>query len=185
MLNIVYLDSHTLPGVELLFDFSHHNTMYDTCVETDILSALAGQNIVITNKVPLTRMHFEKKPQLKMVAIAATGYNHVDIQAAKEHGVVVSNVSAYSTTSVVEHSLMMLLALAHRLPEYGRKAISGEWQNSTIFTVNGSPYYEVKGKTLAIVGKGETGAGLARIAQALGMRVIFAERKSSEDCREG
>ncbi len=141
---------------------------------------LQGADIAIVNKVVLDATILARHPQLKLICIAATGTNNVDLQAAREQGIRVSNCQGYGTGSVVQHTLGLILALATRLPDYSAAVKRGEWQRSSAFCLLDYPIMELQGKTLGIVGYGELGRGVAAVAQALGMRVLIAARPGSE-----
>ncbi|WP_434779757.1 D-2-hydroxyacid dehydrogenase [Neisseria sp. Ec49-e6-T10] len=185
MTNIVFLDRGTLAQANLQFNFPFVLTDHYLCPENEVAKALEGQEIAITNKVKITRQDMLANPQLKMIAVAATGYNHIDVVAAKELGICVCNVSGYSTVSVAEHAFMMMIALMHRLPEYQQKARLDSWSKSPFFCVFGTPFYHLVGKTVGIFGRGEIGSAFARFAQAFNMNVLFAEHKGATSCREG
>lgn len=183
--SIVFLDRGTIASVNLNLDFPHHITNHDKCLADDVNDALRGHVIAVTNKVRITRAHMEANPQLKLIAVAATGYDHIDVAAARELGVTVCNVRGYSTVSVAEQACMMMLALMHRLPVYQKRVAAGGWQNSPYFSIFGIDNHDVAGKTLGILGKGGIGLTLARFAEVFNMRVLFAEHRDAVTCREG
>lgn len=185
MTKIVFLDKGTLPRQNFNFDFPFEMTQHDLCPNEKVNEALKGHQIAITNKVKITRAHMEANPQLKLIAVAATGYNIIDIAAAKELGVTVCNIKGYSTIGVAEHVFMMMISLMHRLPTYQQKMQQGQWQKSPYFYIIGEPIHTLSGKTLGIIGKGEIGSAFAKFAEAFGMTVLFAEHKDKTICREG
>ncbi len=184
-MNIVFLDRDTLKSRPLQFSFTHQYTEYPTSTPEQTMDRLAQCNIVIANKALITAEHIAAHPQLKMIAIPATGYNNVDIVAAKQAGIVVCNVPAYSTQSVAEHTMMMLLALSRNLPAYLRDVGAGMWQKSPIFCYQSAPLNDIAGKTLAIFGRGNIGQRVGELAQAFGMNVIWGEHKHASLIREG
>ena len=184
MKRIVFLDKGTLLRQQLDFDFPYELTNHDIC-PTDVSQAIDGHEIVITNKVKINREHMLANPQLKLIAVSATGYNIIDVAAARELGVTVCNVSGYSTVSVAEHAFMLMIALMHRLPLYQQRVAANQWQNSPHFYIAGEPIFDLAGKTLGIIGKGEIGRALAHRALAFDMKVIFAEHKHASICRDG
>ena len=124
-------------------------------------------------------------PGLRLVGLTATGTNNVDLEAARELGIAVCNIRDYCTVSVVQHVLGAMLALTHRLREYGQAAVDGTWSRSEQFSVPGAPIRELSGKVLGIVGYGTLGRSVAKAAQdALGMRVLVAQRPGTEHGRE-
>ncbi len=141
----------------------------------DTLARIQSANVVLTNKVVLNRSHFEACPDLKLVIIMATGTNNVDLDAAREYGVPVCNVSAYSTPSVAQYTFAALLSLRNRLPEYSTAVHDGLWQESKFFGLLEYPIEEIEGSVLGIVGLGEIGRAVAAIGSAFGMQVLVAE----------
>lgn len=185
MKKIVFLDQGTLAGHTFQFDFPFEITNIDNCPHDKVAEAIAGHQIAITNKIPIDRATMEANPQLKLIAVAATGYNHIDIEAARALGITVCNVAGYSTTSVAEHTFMMMIALMHRLPLYQKRIARGEWQESPFFSIFAESIYDLEGKTLGIVGRGSIGKAVAKFAEAFNMRVLFSERKGAAEIRDG
>lgn len=144
------------------------------------LERIEGADIVLTNKVVLDRTHFEACPQLKKVVILATGTNNVDLDAACEFGVSVSNIVDYSTNSVVQHVFAMLLAIKTSLISYDRDVKAGQWQQSPFFGLLDYPINEISGLTMGIVGYGKIGSAVADVARAFGMNVLVAQSLVSE-----
>ena len=140
-----------------------------------------GRNadIVLTNKVCLGRQEVERLPRLKYIGVLATGYNVVDIAAASQRGIVVTNVPAYSTDSVAQMVFAHLLTVTNRAEHYARQVRQGRWSASTDFCFWDSPLTELSGKTFGIVGLGHIGQQVARIAQGFGMHVVASTSKSA------
>lgn len=182
---IVFLDHGTLSRFKLDFNFPHELVEIENCAKEDVAKALTGFDIAITNKVIIDRPAMEANPKLKLIAVAATGYNIVDVVAAKELGITVCNVAGYSQTAVAEHAFMMMISLMHRLPLYEARMRKGEWQQSQFFSIFGAPIFELKGKTLGIFGKGSIGSQFAQYADSFGMKVLFSERKNASTIRDG
>ncbi len=130
--------------------------------------------IVITNKVVLGEAELRAMPNLRLVCVAATGVNNVDLAAAQARGIGVCNVAGYSTDTVVEHTLMFLLTLSHRLIEHHEAVRAGRWARSECFALLDFPFRDLRGKTLGIVGYGNIGRRVARAAKVLGMNVLVA-----------
>lgn len=143
---------------------------------SEVIERLNGYQVVLVNKVVLGEAHFAACPDLKLVAVTATGVNNIDLDAARRHGVRVMNVMGYGTATVTQHTLALILALATRLTDYVSDVKSGAWQRSDTFCLMGHPIIELAGKTLGIVGYGELGRGLANLGRALGMEVLAAAR---------
>lgn len=172
-LDVKPLDQDDLDLRELANAFStldlHENTSAD-----QVIDRLKGAQVALVNKVLLTADTLAACPDLKLVLIAATGFNNVDLDAAKRLGITVCNCPAYSTAAVAQHTLMLLLALATSLPDYQTAVHAGAWQKSEHFCFLDFPIVELSGKTLGILGQGELGGAVTKLAEALGMRVVSA-----------
>lgn len=140
--------------------------------DSQIVERLQGAQVAIVNKVALNEAALAACPDLKLILVAATGVNNVDLAAAKQRGITVCNCQAYGTATVAQHTLMLLLALAARLPDYQAAVARGRWQESGQFCLLDFPIVELAGKTLGVLGHGELGSAVARLAEALGMRVL-------------
>jgi glycerate dehydrogenase len=145
--------------------------------DANTLDRIGDAEIVVSNKVILDRPILEQARSLRLICIAATGTNNVDLQAAHERGISVCNVRAYATSSVVQHVFALMLALTIHLPEYALDVRSGRWQESRQFCLLDHPIRELTGKTLGIVGYGELGRAVARAASIFDMKVLIAARK--------
>ena len=184
-LHIVVLDRDTLVNRPFNFDFPHTLSSYGTTEAHETLERIRGADIVITNKVVISAQAFAENPQLKLVAVTATGVNNVDVEAAKQNGTAVCNIRAYGNESVAEHAFMMMITLMRSLPAYQRDVAAGLWENSPFFCHLGAPMRDLNGKTLAIFGRGNIGKTLATYAQAFKMNVVFAEHKNAQSVRDG
>lgn len=184
-LQIVVLDRDTLVNRPFEFDFPHTLSSYGTTEAHETLERIRGADIVITNKVVISAEAFAENPQLKLVAVTATGVNNVDVEAAKQNGTAVCNIRAYGNESVAEHAFMMMITLMRNLPAYQRDVAAGLWENSPFFCHLGAPMRDLNGKTLAIFGRGNIGKTLATYAQAFKMNVVFAEHKNAQSVRDG
>jgi len=142
----------------------------------EVAARIADAEVVVTNKVVLDRQALSGARSLRLVCVAATGTNNVDLEAARELGIAVANVAGYATPSVVQHVFSLILALTTRLPEYQRAIDAGAWQRHDSFCVMDYPIRELAGRTLGIVGLGDLGGGVARVAEAFGMKVLVAQR---------
>lgn len=142
---------------------------------------LSGAEVAIVNKVVLDAPTLEALPDLKLICVLATGTNNIDMAAAEQLGIAVKNVSAYGTASVAQHTLMLMLALANRLPLYQRDVAGGRWGESPFFCLMDHGTLQLEGKRLVIVGQGVLGSQVARLAEAFGMKVIFAARPGKPD----
>ncbi len=155
-----------LPGLEI----------HDATPDADVDARIAGAAAVLGNKARITRARIAANPDLRLVALTATGTNNVDLEAAREHGVAVCNIVDYCTASVVQHVFAVLLALTHRLREYDRALKAGAWEHADGAPLPAFPIRELAGRTLGIVGYGTLGRGVARVAEAFGMSVVVANR---------
>lgn len=158
-----------LPGMEFFADTS----------ATEIVARIAGRAVVVTNQVPFTAATFAASPDLRLIALTATGTNAVDLAAARAHSVAVCNIRDYCTASVVQHVFAVLLALNHRLREYDRALKAGVWEDPAQAGMPAPSIRELAGQTLGIVGYGNLGRGVARIGEAFGMRVVVANRRGA------
>ncbi len=148
---------------------------------------LAGARVAIVNKVVLDAATLEALPELRLICVLATGTNNIDMTTAERLGIEVRNVSAYGTASVAQHTLMLILALANRLPLYQQDVRDGRWNQSPIFCLMDHRTLQLEGKHLVVVGQGELGSKVAQLGEAFGMRVSFAARPGNEanDSRRG
>ncbi|NEV61415.1 2-hydroxyacid dehydrogenase [Thiorhodococcus minor] len=142
----------------------------------DTLERIRQAQVVVTNKVVLDRETLTAVRELRLICIAATGTNNVDLEAARELGIAVTNVVCYATPAVVQHVFALILALTTRLPDYQRAVSAGAWQRHDRFCLMDYPIRELAGRTLGIVGFGELGQAVGRVAEAFGMRVLAAQR---------
>ncbi|CSD10732.1 glycerate dehydrogenase [Vibrio cholerae] len=150
-----------------------------------MVERLLAADIVITNKVVLTREMLVQLPKLKLIAISATGTNNVDLQACSDLNIAVCNVQGYATRSVPEHVIAMMFALRRNLIGYHNDIAAGEWQRHKQFCFFTHPIGDIAGSTMGIIGSGALGQATANLARALGMHVLFAERKGQLECRVG
>ncbi|AVG14477.1 glycerate dehydrogenase [Chromobacterium vaccinii] len=183
--NVVFLDRDSLPVPVPVFGFPVHYREYPATAADQVAAHAAEADVVISNKVPLSSETIARLPNLKLIAIAATGYNHVDLDACRERGIAVCNIRHYGDHTVAEHAFMLMMALMKNLPAYQRDVAAGVWSQSRQFCHFGAPIREVRGAVLAIVGSGGIGGRLAEMARAFGMEVLFAERKGAAEARGG
>jgi len=174
-MNIVLLDAKTL-GEDL--DLSSLEAFgalvkYQTTSADETLDRIKTAEIIITNKVVITAQMMEEAPQLKLICIAATGMNNVDLDAAKTMGIKVKNVAGYSTQSVVQHTFSMGLYLIEKMAYYDTVVKSGEWSKSELFTDVSRPFFEIAEKRWGVIGLGSIGQEVARVATAFGAKVCY------------
>ena len=172
-LDVKPLDQDDLDLTELANAFSTLDVYANTSADK-VVDRLKDTQVALVNKVLLTADVLAACPNLKLVLIAATGFNNVDLDAAKRLGITVCNCPAYSTAAVAQHTLMLLLALATSLNDYQAAVRAGQWQKTQHFCFLDFPIVELSGKTLGILGQGELGGAVTKLAEALGMRVLSA-----------
>ena len=175
-MKIVFLDAKTVgDDIDLsIFEEFGEFIAYPTTKREETVERIKDADIVITNKVVLDKDILEKADKLKLICVAATGYNNIDIETAKKKGIAVTNVAGYSTESVVQHTFAMLFYLLEHLRYYDDYVKSGEYAKSDIFTHLGRPFWEVHGKTWGIIGLGTIGRRVAEVAESFGANVIYA-----------
>ena len=187
-MKICILDGYSLnPGdldwspVERLGDV----TLFDRTSADKIVERAADADVVLTNKVPFSADTLRQLPRLRFICVLATGYNIIDTEAAARQGVVVANIPAYSTMSVAQMAFAHILNITNHVASYAREVADGKWTNCPDFCFWDSALTELAGKTMGIVGLGNTGMATARIAVALGMKVVAMTSKSADTLPEG
>lgn len=164
------LDYHRLQNAMHTFQ-SHPSTQPE-----QVINHLKDAEIAIVNKVVLGKEEFDSCPKLKLIAITATGTNNIDLAEAKARGIRVCNVIQYGRPTIVQHTFSLILALANRLLDYSADVRHGEWNNSPVFCLMHHPIIELEGKTIGIIGYGDLGRGVAKMAEAFGMKIILGAR---------
>jgi len=180
---IVFLDRATVPP-HIRFrapEFAHDITWHDQSAPDEVAARIADADIVVVNKIKLQREHINAAPKLKMVAIAATGTDNVDLAACRERGIVVSNIRHYAEHTVPEHTFALILALQRNLLAWRDSVKAGRWQQSGQFCYFDYPIRDLFGATLGIIGAGALGKVVGRLGEAFGMRVLYAARKGATD----
>lgn len=171
------LDLSTLRAVQPAWD------LLRAISAAEVVERVARAGVAVTNKVVLNRRALTQAKGLKLICIAATGTNNVDLDAARELGIGVTNVTGYATPAVVQHVFSLILALTTQLPGYQKLVREGQWQQSAKFCLLDLPIRELSGKTLGIVGCGELGRAVAEVGKAFGMHVAVAQRPGGNDAR--
>jgi glycerate dehydrogenase len=181
-MKIVFLDRNTIgPSVELSRpSFPHEWKEYGTTKHEDVVERLKGAAIAVTNKTPIREKDLDQLPDLKMIAIAATGYDVIDVAVCEKRGIIVSNIRGYAVNTVPEHTFALILALRRSIVGYRQDVIDGEWQKSGQFCFFTQPIKDLAGSTLGIIGEGAIGQSVAKIGQAFGMKTLFAAHKGVE-----
>ena len=159
--------------------------LFDRTPADKIVERAADADIVLTNKVPFSADTLRQLPRLRFICVLATGYNIIDTEAAARQGVVVANIPAYSTMSVAQMAFAHILNITNHVASYAREVADGKWTNCPDFCFWDSALTELAGKTMGIVGLGNTGMATARIAVAMGMKVVAMTSKSADTLPEG
>lgn len=187
-MNIVVLDGYSLnpgdlswKGMEELGEC----TVYDRTQPAEVIERAKDAEAVLTNKVAVTKDVMEALPNLKYIGVLATGYNVIDVEAAKARGITVTNIPSYSTDSVVQMVFAHLLNRSNRVAHYTEEVRAGRWTESADFTFWDTPLFELKGKTFGIAGLGHIGMAVAKVALAFGMNVIALTSKQADDLPQG
>ena len=149
--------------------------LHDATAPAEVAARLAGAQVAIVNKVVLDAAVLASCPALELVLVTATGTNNIDLEAARAQGVRVCNCQGYGTPAVAQHTLALLLALATRLPDYQADVRAGRWQSASRFCLLDHPIVELEGKTLGLLGLGELGSAVQRLAEAFGMRTLVGQ----------
>ena len=175
MIKIVFLDAKTVGEVPNFRVLEKQGALkiYERTLPEEVLDRCAGSDVVITSKVFMSREIMEALPDLKLICVAATGMNNIDLEAASKLNIKVKNVAGYSTESVAQLTFAMLLFLVNRIQYYDNYVKSGAYPKSEIFTHFGPAFWELNGKRLGIIGLGNIGRRVAQIAQSFGMEVVF------------
>lgn len=188
-MHAVFLDLATLSRDDINLDPLRQSvdqlTTYPTCTRAEVLARVRSAEVILTNKIRIDAEVIAAAPQLRLICLAATGYNNVDLEAASTAGVAVSNIRDYCTAAVAQHVFALILSLNQHLHEYDQALASGAWRHSPQFCLLDWPIRELAGQTLGIVGYGTLGQAVARLGEAFGMRVLIARRPGAQDNRPG
>jgi lactate dehydrogenase-like 2-hydroxyacid dehydrogenase len=175
MIKIVFLDAKTVGEVSNFRVLEKQGTLtiYEKTLPSEVIEKCSGQDVIITSKVVISKEIMLQLPHLKLICVAATGLNNIDIEAAEKLNIQVKNVAGYSTESVAQLTFAMLLYLVNRIQYYDAYVKSGAYPKSDIFTHFGPAFWELNGKRLGIIGLGNIGRRVAQIAHSFGMEVVF------------
>jgi len=182
---IVFLDRATLLADLRIPDFDHAWVEMPACEPDQVADQLWRASIAITNKAPITRAVLDASPKLRLIAVAATGTNNVDLDACRERGIAVCNIRGYAQNTVPEHVFMLLLALRRNLLAWRESVQKGAWQKAEQFCLFDHEIHDLHGSTLGLIGYGNAGADVERLANAFGMKVLIAEHKGAAEIRPG
>ncbi|MDR6104952.1 glycerate dehydrogenase [Acinetobacter baylyi] len=169
------------------FNFPVNYTEFEKLTQQQFYDQVKDQHVLIVNDLKVDQQVMDNNPELQLIALCSTGFDHVDIGLAKQRNIKVCNIKGYAGDTVAEHAFLLMLNLVKNLQFYQNSVVSGLWSDSNCFCYQDHhfPIYDLKDKTLVIVGRGEIGQSLALKAQAFGMQVFFSERPNQEGCREG
>lgn len=182
-MQIVITDGYTLNPGDLSWDPFYkigEVAYYDRSSSAETIERCRNATVIITNKTPITREVIDAAPQLKLIAVSATGYNIIDIVAAKEKNILVCNVPVYGTYSVSQHTFALILELTNQAGLHARSVKAGEWAKAADWSYTKTPIIELSEKVLGIVGFGRIGQQTAQIAAALGMQVRYYSRSKND-----
>ncbi len=184
-MRIVHLEGESLIAALRRPAFAHEWIEYPATGAGEVVERLQGAAIAITNKVAIDAAAVDALPELKMIAVSATGTNNVDLAACRQRGIVVCNVQGYARHTVPEHVFALLLALSRNLWAWRQSLLAGRWSQASQFCLFYHPIRDLHGATLGVIGCGSLGAGVIRLAEAFGMRVLRAEHKGAAGVRPG
>jgi glycerate dehydrogenase len=182
---IVFLDRQSLIAEMRLPSFAHDWVDHDQTSPQDVVARIRDASIVVSNKVRLPGEILAQAPSVKMIAVAATGTDIVDLPYCREHGIVVSNIRGYAVHTLPEHVFMMMLALRRNLLGWREDVRAGLWQQADQFCLFTRPINDLYGSTLGLVGYGTLGNRVKKLAEAFGMQVLVSEHKGAATTREG
>jgi glycerate dehydrogenase len=185
MERIVFLDRDTLRAEIRRPAFEHEWREYSETSAGEVLERLSEASIAITNKVALREEVLKRLPRLKLIAVAATGVDIIDLEACRRHGIAVSNVRNYAPHSVPEHVFALVLALRRNLFSYRDEIRRGAWQSAHTFCLLDHTIRELHESRLGIIGYGALGQSVGRLAEAFGMRLLISERRGATSLRHG
>jgi glycerate dehydrogenase len=174
-MKLVVLDGYCLNPGDLSWDALRQFVdvqVYDRTPAAEVVSRVGDAELVMTNKTPLDAAALSRLPKLRYIGVLATGYNIVDVAAAKANGIIVTNIPTYGTASVAQHAFALLLELCHHVGLHGESVRNGEWVSSADWCYWKAPLMELAGKTMGVIGFGRIGRQTAKIADAMGMRVL-------------
>lgn len=185
MHRIVFLDRSTIEADIRRPAFAHEWVDHPLTAPAEILPRLAGASIAVVNKVPMRAETLAQLPQLRKIAVCATGTDNVDLDYCRGRGIVVSNIRGYGVHAVPEHVFTLILALRRNLLAYRKDVRAGRWQQAPFFCLFTHPIRDLHGSRLGVVGRGGLGEAVARLGEAFGMKIAFAERKGAPAPRPG
>jgi glycerate dehydrogenase len=185
MERIVFLERNTIQASFRRPQFDHEWTEYPETTADQVVERVRDASIIISNKLSLGEAQLANAPDVKLIAIAATGSDCVDLNYCRSHGIAVCNVRGYAANAVPEHALMMILALRRNLLAYRTDVERGLWNESKQFCLLTHELHDIRDSTLGVIGFGAIGKSMTQLGQSVGMRVLISERKDADKLREG
>ena len=185
MEHIVFIERNTIQANFRRPDFDHKWIEYPESTAEQVPERVRDATVIISNKLALGEVQLSQAPKVKLIAIAATGSDCVDLEYCRRRGITVCNVRGYAASSVPEHVLMLILALRRNLLAYRRDVREGKWQHSKQFCLLTHPLHDISGSTIGVVGWGVIGRSMAALAESVGMNVLVSEHKEAKDIRRG
>src|SRR5256884_1452536 len=183
MERIVFIERNTIQANFRRPDFDHESIEYAESTAEQVPERIRDATVIISNKLSLGEVQLSQAPKVKLIAIAATGSDCVDLDYCRRRSITVCNVRGYAANSVPEHVLMLILALRRNLLAYRHDVREGNWQHSKQFCLLTHPLHDINGSTIGIVGYGAIGKSIARLAAAVGMKVLISEHKNAREVR--
>lgn len=183
-MKIVITDADTVTGGDLSFDlFKKYGelTIYGLTAPEQVAERISDADILLCNKTPITAENMSAAKKLKYIGLFATGYNNIDLEYTKAHGIIVCNAPGYSTEAVAQHTFALILELLNRVSDYNHIVAKGDWIKSSTFSYFPLPISELNGKTIGIVGYGSIGKRVGDIAKAFGLKVLVCNRSKIAD----
>lgn len=185
MERIVFLERDTIQANFRRPNFDHEWVEYADTLPPEVVERVQPASIIISNKLSLGEPQLAHAPDVKLIAIAATGSDCVDLDYCRGRGITVCNVRGYAVNSVPEHVLMLILALRRNLLLYRQDVQAGKWQQSKQFCLLSHPLHDIKSSTLGIIGYGSIGKSMAQLAESVGMKVLISEHRNAKSIRRG
>jgi glycerate dehydrogenase len=185
MERIIFLERETIKADFRRPNFDHEWVEYADTFPQEVVERVRPASIIISNKLSLGEPQLSHAPDVKLIAIAATGSDCVDLDYCRRRGITVCNVRGYAVNSVPEHVLMLILALRRNVLAYRQDVQDSKWQQSKQFCLLTHPLHDIKGSTIGIIGYGSIGKSMAQLAESVGMRVLISERKNANSIRSG
>ncbi|ESK36593.1 hypothetical protein P256_02505 [Acinetobacter nectaris CIP 110549] len=184
-IKITCAEKDALLAQEFRFEFPVQYTEYNRLSQQDLYEKVCDQDVIIISDLTIDEKVLKNNPNLKLIALCSTGFDHIDLEQLKSRNIKICNIRGYAGDAVAEHAFLLMMNLIKNFSTQLNAVNKGSWSKGQASFYLAAPMYELKGKTLVILGKGEIGLALAKKADAFGMKVIFSERKNATSCRQG